>query len=117
MKIPVETKPALLGAAGGAIALAIIGFNWGGWVTGGAAEKSAQERVGTALVGALAPICADKFQRASDAGANLVALKKVESWNQGEFVEKGGWATVVGENPPDRLSAVAKACAVLLTAT
>ena len=41
MNIPIETKPALWGAAGGAVAAAIIGFTWGGWVTGGKAETSA----------------------------------------------------------------------------
>jgi hypothetical protein len=44
MKLPIETKPALWGAAGGAIALAIVGFSWGGWVTGKKAETSAAER-------------------------------------------------------------------------
>ena len=42
MNIPVETKPALWGMAGGAIAAAIIGFTWGGWVTGGRAETDAE---------------------------------------------------------------------------
>ena len=42
MEISKEMKaavqPALWGAACGAIALAIVGFNWGGWVTGGRRE-------------------------------------------------------------------------------
>jgi hypothetical protein len=49
--------------------------------------------------------------------ANLAAMRKVDSWAQGEFVEKGGWATVPGANPPDQVSAVAKACAQLLSST
>jgi hypothetical protein len=116
MKIPIETKPALLGIAGGAAALAIIGFTWGGWITGGKAEATAMTRVNDAVVEALAPVCVDKFQRAGDATANLAALKKIDSWSQGEFIEKGGWATVPGTNPKERVSAVAKACAVLLAA-
>lgn len=40
MKFPPETKPALLGAVGGAIALAIYGFTWGGWVGAGTAEAA-----------------------------------------------------------------------------
>ena len=32
MKIPIETKPALWGVAGGAVALAIVGLTWGGWL-------------------------------------------------------------------------------------
>ncbi len=114
MKIPVETKPAFWGVAGGAVALAIVGFGWGGWVTGGKAEAAANERAHTAVITALAPICVENFRQASDVSANLAALKKVDSWQQGAFVEKGGWAKVPGSNAPDQLSAVARACAVLL---
>ena len=114
MKIPIETKPVLWGVAGGAIALAIVGFTWGGWVTGSKAETSAVMRINDAVVVALAPVCVDKFQHAGDAPANLVALKKVETWSQGEFVEKGGWAAVPGTNSAERVTAVARACAVLL---
>ncbi len=42
MQVPSETKPALWGAAGGAIALAIVGFTWGGWMTTGTANKLAE---------------------------------------------------------------------------
>jgi len=115
MKLPVETKPALWGIAGGAIAMAIVGFNWGGWVTGGKAEAQASERAETAVVSALAPICVDKFQHAGDVAANSAALKKADSWSQGDFIEKGGWATMPGPKNPDQVSAVAKACAALLT--
>jgi alpha/beta superfamily hydrolase len=114
MKIPVETKPAVWGVVGGAIAAAIIGFSWGGWVTGGKAEANATQRASAAVVTALAPICVEKFQHTTDVSTNLAALKKADVWSQGEFVEKGGWATVPGSNPPEQVSAVAKACASLL---
>lgn len=116
MNIPIETKPALWGVAGGAAALAIFGFSWGGWITGGKAESSALTRANDAVVVALAPVCVDKFQRAADAKVKLDELKKVDQWSQGDFVEKGGWAAVPGTNSSERVSAVAKACAVLLAA-
>jgi alpha/beta superfamily hydrolase len=116
MKIPVETKPVLWGVVGGAIAMAIVGFTWGGWVTGGTAETAASQRASSAVVVALAPICVEKFQHATDVPTNLAALKKTDSWSQGDFVEKGGWATVAGTNPPAQVTAVAKACALLLAA-
>jgi len=114
MKIPVETKPVLWGVAGGAIAATIIGFAWGGWVTGGTAEVDAAQRAKAAVVVALAPVCVERFQRAPEVSANLDALKKVDSWAQGDFIEKGGWAT---GGAPEQVSAVAKACATLLTPT
>lgn len=114
MKLPVETKPVLWGVAGGAVALAIVGFSWGGWITGSKAEAAASQRANAAVVGVLAPVCVEKFKLAGDTSANLVALKKVDSWSQGEFIEKGGWAKVGGTNPPDQVSAVARKCALLL---
>ena len=112
--IPIETKPALWGIVGGAVALAIIGFSWGGWLTGGKAEAAARTRADDAVVAALAPVCVDRFQRAGDAPAQLVELKKADSWSKGSFVEKGGWAAVPGKHTPERVSAVARACADLL---
>jgi len=94
--------------------MAIVGFTWGGWVTGSTAEASASQRASAAVVGVLAPVCVEKFKLAGDASANLAALKKADSWSQGEFIEKGGWAKIAGSNPPEQVSAVAKACAVLL---
>jgi hypothetical protein len=116
MKIPVETKPALWGAAGGAVALAIVGFTWGGWVTGSKAETDATQRASSAVVVALAPVCVERFQHTAGVAANLAALKKADSWSQGEFVEKGGWATIPGSNSPQQVTAVAQACALLLAA-
>lgn len=114
MEISRETKaavrPALWGAAAGAIALAIVGFSWGGWVTGGTAATLAKNSAATAVVAALTPICVEKFQQAAGASANLAEMKKATySWDQSKFVEKGGWATMPGSAEPN--SAVAAACA------
>jgi hypothetical protein len=114
MKIPVETKPALWGVVGGAIALAIVGFGWAGWVTAGTADSTTKAQVDTAVVGALAPVCADRFKRAGDAGTNLATLRRLDYSSQGEFIEKGGWAGLPGAKATDRLTEVARACAVLL---
>jgi aminoglycoside phosphotransferase (APT) family kinase protein len=114
MKIPVETKPAVWGMVGGAVLAAIVGFSWGGWVTGGRADTDATQRANAAVVAALAPVCVERFQRATDVSANLAALKKVDTWSQGDFIEKGGWATATGSKATDQVSAVAKACASLL---
>jgi len=114
MNIPVQTKPAMWGFAGGALALAIIGFGFGGWSTAGKAESVTKAQVGTAVVGALAPVCVDRFQRAGGAGESLAALRKLDYSSQGEFIEKGGWAGLPGAKSTDQLTDVARACAVLL---
>ncbi len=102
----------LQGAVAGAIATLFVGFYWGGWVTGGAAKEATQKSVTAALVSALSPICVDKFQHSAEATANLVEFKKVSSWQQATFIEKGGWATMPGGAAANE--AVAQACATLL---
>ena len=102
------------GICAGTIATMVIGFNWGGWTLASTAKDMTRMRTQAALVEALAPICADNFQRAAQAQANLVEFKKVSSWQQDSFIEKGGWATFPGMTSPER--GVAQACANLLAA-
>jgi hypothetical protein len=110
MQVPSELKPALWGAVGGAIVLATVGFTWGGWMTTSSADKLADQRAESAVVAVLTPICVENFQHNGDAKANLAALKKISSsWEQGNFVEKGGWATRPGAAGPDYT--LARACA------
>lgn len=116
MKIPQWLNPGLKGAAVGAVALAAVGFSFGGWVTG----KTAEDRVATArqetMVAALAPICAQKFQLAAKADNGLIVeLKAVESWQRDGYLKKAGWATFPGGAEPN--DTVAEACATLLSAT
>jgi hypothetical protein len=113
MQVPPLVKPACWGAVGGAIALAVIGFNWGGWVTGGKAEIMAKQRANAAVVAALAPICVDNFRRAPDATTQQVELNKASYWERRSFVEKRGWATMPGSSSVD--SEVARACAELIS--
>jgi len=113
MKLSPKVEPALWGAAGGAAALAIIGFTFGGWVTGGKAAELAQQQADKAVVTALAPICVDRFRHAKNADENLGKLNAINySWEKGTFVSQGGWATLPGSSEPN--SAVAQACAEML---
>jgi hypothetical protein len=112
MNIHPSLKPALWGAVGGAAALAILGFTWGGWVTGGSAQKIADNNAASAVVAALAPICLVQFQQKPDSVMQLAALKKAKSYEQASFVEKAGWATMPGSTAPS--SGVARACAKLI---
>jgi pimeloyl-ACP methyl ester carboxylesterase len=90
----------------------IVGFSWGGWVTGGTARQTAENTASEAIVRRLAPICVVQSARDMGKGAKLVVLKDESSWQRGEYVGKQGWATMPGEQEPDRR--VAEACATLL---
>jgi len=93
------------GAIGGAIVIAVIGFKWGGWVTGGTVQIMAEE----AVVDRLALICVAQFNQDSQKDQKLEELKKTNSWERDTYVEKQGWATMLGEKEPN--SEVADECA------
>ena len=103
-------KRLLQGAAAGAVATIFVGFYWGGWSLGSTAIKLADERANNAVVAALTPICVEKFLQNSDAKANLAILQKISSnWEQGQYLEKGGWVTQPGATSSDYH--LARACA------
>ncbi len=93
-------------AVGGAIVLAIIGFNWGGWVTGSKAHKMAQDMTDQALISRLAPLCVAQFQHDPEKTQKLEALKTTNSWQRSDYVKKQGWATIAGDKEPDSQVAV-----------
>ena len=100
-----KIKIGLWGAIGGAIVLTIIGFVWGGWVSGGTAQKMAED----AVVDRLAQICVAQFNQDPEKNQKLKKLKETTSYQRGDYIEKQGWATMPGEKKPD--SKVADKCA------
>lgn len=97
--------PGIWGAVAGAIAVAAIGFNWGGWVTG----KTAREMAQTAIVDRLVPICVGQFNEDSNKATKLVELKNIDSWKRADYIVKQGWATMPGAK--EASSEVAGDCA------
>jgi hypothetical protein len=87
--------------AGSVVAAIIIGFSWGGWVTGGSARELADDSAAQARQELAAVVCVDRFMAAADAGDQLTALKEITSSRaQGKFVEDGGWAIIVPASSP-----------------
>ena len=82
--------------AGSVIVATIVGFSWGGWVTGGSAREMAANSAAQARQELAAVVCVDCFMAAPDAGVKLAALKAItSSYGQSQFVEDGGWAIIV----------------------
>jgi hypothetical protein len=109
MKIHPAVKPAVWGAVAGAAAVSFVGFAQLGWTLGSTAERLANDRADSAIVGVLAPICVEKFQQQSDSAVKLAEFKKAASWDQRSLIEKAGWATMPGTDKSN--TAVATACA------
>jgi len=113
MKLPVWFDPALKGAIGGAIALAIVGFSWGGWVTGGTARQMASDRSRADVVDALTTVCLEQSKRDPQAAQKIVELKAASSYSRADLVMKTGWATMPGMAEPNR--DVASSCGAKLS--
>ena len=101
-------------AIGGAILLAVVGFNWGGWVTAGTAASMASGAATEAVTQRLGSICVAQFDIASNKEQNLQEMNAKDPWDKARYIEKQTWAIMPGEKSPE--SGVAEACAKQLVA-
>jgi hypothetical protein len=104
-----KIKLGSLSALGGAIVVAYVGFNFGGWVTGGTAAAMAKEVAAEAVADRLGTICAAQFNRDAEKGDKLKEMKGKDAWDNGRYIEKQSWAIMPGDDKPE--SRVADACA------
>ncbi len=96
------------------IATVILGFAWGGWVTGGTAAGMAANAAEDARTEVAAAVCVNKFVASANAGAQLTTLKDASSWDRDGIVEEGGWSIIPGLDA--ELDDVAEVCADRLVA-
>jgi hypothetical protein len=87
-------------SAASVVATLIVGFTWGGWVTGGTANERAATAATEARAQLAATVCVERFAKGPDAIAQLAALKSSDSWKRDTFIEAGGWATLTGMDKP-----------------
>ena len=107
------TKKVVFWAILGAVILTMfVGFNWGGWVTGGTAQRMGETMAQDAVVQRLAPICVVQFNQDPEKAQKLIEFNAAKNYQRDDYVKEQGWATMPGEDQPD--SKVADACAKLL---
>ena len=99
-----KVKFGVWGLICGAVIAMIIGFWWGGWLTRGTAQKMTDE----AVLASQAAICVAQFMKQPSHEEKLKEFEKVESWKRSEFIEKGGWDKMPGQEKAG--SSVAQAC-------
>ena len=105
------SKKVVFGFAMAAIVLTIIvGFNLGGWVTGSTAKTMS----GDAVVQRMSSICVAQFNQDPGKAQKLTELIEMRTYQRDDYVQEQGWATIPGEDKPDRK--VADACATQLMA-
>ena len=100
-----KAKFGVWGLVIGAIVVMTIGFAWGGWITQSTAQKNTDE----AVLASQAAICVAQFMKQPNHEAKLKEIEKVDSWKRSEFIEKGGWDKMPGQEKAGSL--VAQACA------
>lgn len=108
MNVSEWIKPTIWGVVGGAIAAIVIGFSWGGWVTGGTAVQMETASAKAAVILAFTPLCVAKAEPQLE---KLVALKEESSWKHDDFVVEAGWVDNVSEK---YRADVARVCASTL---
>ena len=82
------------------VATIVVGFAWGGWVTGGAATRMASDAAAGARAELAAMVCVAGFNQGPDAVAQLAELKKASSYQRGDMLVKSGWLTLPGSAEP-----------------
>lgn len=108
MTTPEWLKPGVYGGVIGAAAISILGFSWGGWVTGGGAAEMAQTMAQEEVMTALVPVCVELSRVDPERVAKLATIQEASSYNRYKSVMEAGWATTPGNEDPDR--DLAKAC-------
>jgi len=89
----------------GAVIVMIIGFAWGGWST----SSTTKTKTAEAVLASQAAICVAQFMNQPNHEEKLKELGEIDSWKRAEFIEKGGWDKMPGQEKADY--AVSRACA------
>lgn len=96
-KAQVPKKVVFWLAAAAIILTMIIGFSWGGWVTGG----TARQMMNDAVVQRLSSICLGQFNQDPEKDQKLTELQDASPYQRDDYVKDQGWATMPGEEKPD----------------
>ena len=112
MNMPDWLKPAIYAAATGAAILGLVGFTWGGWVTGQTAHDRAMAMSHDDVVAAMVPVCLDIADRDPDRMEVLATLSAAATYQRRNALMEAGWATMPGATEPDR--DIAQACLAMI---
>ena len=108
MNIPEWLKPGIYGAVIGAAFVGIVGFSWGGWVTGGTSNDRAVAMARNDVVASMAPGCLDIALSDPSRADKLAAIREASTYQKRDALMTAGWATMPGTDAPDR--DIAQAC-------
>ena len=102
MNLPEWFRPGAWGFVVGGIAISIIGFSWGGWMTAGSARLMAAQRAETQVTEALLPVCLEMSRTDPNRATKIESIKNAPGYSREAAVMDTGWATAPGASKPDR---------------
>lgn len=114
MNAPEWLKLGISGALIGAIFVGIVGFAWGGWVTGGNANKMAMTMAHDDVIVALVPVCVSMSRSDAGRASKIAMIEEASSYRKRSVLMETGWATVPGAEEPNRDLALACVAALEL---
>ena len=120
MNTPEWLKPGVYGAVIGAAVVGIVGFTWGGWVTGSTANDRAMAMSRDDVIAAMVPVCLDMARSDPSQASKLATIRAASTFlipvmlvdQQREALMQTGWATMPGTDAPNR--DIAQACLAAL---
>ena len=108
MNTPEWLKPGIYGAVCGAVFVGIVGFTWGGWITGSTAQERAVAMSHDNVVAAMVPVCLDMARSDPNRSEKLATIRAASTYQRRNGVMDAGWATMPGADGPNR--DLAEAC-------
>src|SRR5260370_41905850 len=84
---PTKTSVFWVGVAAAVVTM-IVGFTWGGWVTGRTARRMAEASSEEAVAKRMAPMCVVRFNADPQRGEKTKQLRGGSAWGQGGIVKQ-----------------------------
>ena len=112
MNAPEWLKPGIYGAVIGAALVGVVGFTWGGWVTGGTANDRAIAMSQDNVVSSMVPVCLEMANSDPARAEKLETIRAASTYQRRDALMETGWATASGTDAPNR--DIAQACLAAL---
>ena len=102
MNTPEWLKPGIYGAVIGAVLVGVVGFTWGGWVTGGTSNDRAMAMAHDDVVASMVPVCLDMARSDPAQADKMETIRAAKAYRRRDALMAAGWATMPGTDAPDR---------------
>lgn len=101
------SKTTLIWSCAGSVVVAlVVGFTFGGWVTGSTARDMVETAGQEGRFDLASAICVERFMDQDDLNARLTELQDIgSSFRQRQYIEAGDWAIMPGTDSATRQAA------------